>query len=147
MGSAREMRLDENAPPKEGTTAEKWSWEPKDNTLGWVGVYYQYPPNNWGTRPSPYNLNGYKKLTFWAKGEKGGEVINEFKVGGIMGDYSDSDTAGIGPITLTKIWKQYEIELTDRELSQIIGGFAFALNLDGNPNGATFYLDEIRYEE
>jgi hypothetical protein len=63
-----------------------------------------------------------------------------------MGEYSDSDTAGIGPVVLEKTWKQYEIDLKGKDLSYIIGGFCWAGNLDGNPDGAVFYLDEIRYE-
>jgi len=31
-------------------------------------------------------------------------------------------------------------------MSYIIGGLAVTTNLDVNPDGATFYLDEIRYE-
>jgi hypothetical protein len=31
------------------------------------------------------------KLTFWARGEKGGERIEEFKIGEIKGVYSDSE--------------------------------------------------------
>jgi len=63
-----------------------------------------------------------------------------------MGEYSDSDTAGIGPVVLDKEWKKYEIDLSGKDLSYIIGGFALSTNLDVNPDGATFYLDEIRYE-
>lgn len=146
MGATTELKLSENAKPKEGTSSEQFTWTPKDDSLGWVGVYYQYPANNWGKQKSPFNLNGAKKLTFWARGEKGGEVISEFKMGGISGDYMDSDSSGIGPITLTKDWKQYEIDLTNKELSMIIGGFCWAVNRDGNPNGLSFYIDEIRYE-
>ena len=43
-------------------------------------------------------------------------------------------------------WKQYVINLEGKDLSSISGGFAWATNLDVNPDGATFYLDDIRYE-
>jgi hypothetical protein len=109
-------------------------------------MYWQYPANNWGGVDGGFDLSRAKKLTFWARGEKGGERIEEFKVGGIMGEYSDSDTAGIGPVVLDKEWKQYTIDLTGKDLSYIIGGFAWATNLDVNPDGAVFYLDEIKYE-
>ena len=87
-----------------------------------------------------------RKLTFWARGEKGGERIEEFKMGGISGPYPDSATASIGPLILTPEWKQYAIDLVGKDLSHVIGGFAWSANLDNNPNGCTFYLDEIRYE-
>ena len=112
----------------------------------WAGIYWQNPPNNWGTRPGGYDLTGAKKLTFWARGEKGGERIEEFKIGGITGEYADSDVAGIGPVVLTTDWQQFTIDLEGKDLSSISGGFCWATNLDVNPDGATFYLDDIRYE-
>lgn len=122
------------------------------NTSGtrWAGVYWQQPANNWGAIPDAgYNLQGPAKLTLWARGDKGGEVINELKMGGISGgEYIDSDSAGIGPIRLTKEWKKYEIDLRGKDLSYIIGGFCWATNIDVNdPEGIVFYLDEIKYEK
>jgi len=116
------------------------------NGARWTGVYWQYPANNWGATDAGFDLSKAKKVTFWARGDKGGERVEEFKIGGIMGEYSDSDTAGIGPVVLDKEWKKYEIDLSGKDLSYIIGGFALSTNLDVNPDGATFYLDEIRYE-
>lgn len=125
--------------------------EYKDNSkTGWAGIYWQQPASNWGGTPDAgYNLQGAKKLTFWARGEKGGETINEFKVGGISsGEYIDSDTASVGPIQLSKDWKKYEIDLQGKDLSYIIGGFAWATNNEiNNPEGIVFYLDEIKYEK
>ena len=112
----------------------------------WAGIYWQNPANNWGTIDAGYDLSKATKLTFWARGVKGGERIEEFKIGGIMGEYSDSDSAGIGPVILNKEWTQYTIDLKGKDISYIIGGFCWATNIDVNPEGATFYLDEIKYE-
>ncbi len=112
----------------------------------WVGVYWHNPANNWGNRKGGYNLDGATKLTFWAKGEKGGERIEEFKMGGITGDYPDTDTAFIGPVILTPEWKQYTIDLRGKDLSYVSGGFSWSTNVDVNPESCTFYLDDIRYE-
>lgn len=133
--------------PHGGTTAVQIIYTNKA-TQGarWAGIYWQNPPNNWGTRPGGYDLTGAKKLTFWARGEKGGERIEEFKIGGITGEYADSDVAGIGPVVLTTEWQQFTIDLEGKDLSSISGGFCWATNLDVNPDGATFYLDDIRYE-
>jgi hypothetical protein len=113
----------------------------------WAGIYWQNPPNNWGRVDAGYDLSKAVKLTFWARGAKGGEVINEFKVGGLMGEFSDSDTASIGPVVLNKEWTQYTIDLKGKDMSYCIGGFCWATNIDANPpEGITFYLDEIKYE-
>jgi hypothetical protein len=112
----------------------------------WTGIYWQNPANNWGNRPGGYDLTGATKVTFWAKGDKGGERIEEFKIGGMTGEYSDSDLAGIGPVVLTPEWKQYTIDIEGKDLSSITGGFAWAANIDNNPDGLTMYLDDIRYE-
>ncbi|MBN1823956.1 MAG: hypothetical protein JW803_06540 [Endomicrobiales bacterium] len=112
----------------------------------WAGVYWQNPPNNWGNATGGYNLGGAKYLTFWAKGEKGGEKISEFKMGGLTGKNPDSDTAWIGPVKLRKEWRQYKISLRGKNLKYIIGGFCFTVLAVDNPSGCTFYLDEIKYE-
>ncbi|MFC1804792.1 hypothetical protein ACFLZ3_03075 [Candidatus Omnitrophota bacterium] len=112
----------------------------------WVGIYWQNPANNWGAVDAGYDLSQATKLTFWARGEKGGERIEEFKVGGIMGEFSDSDAAGIGPVILNAEWTKYTLDLSGKDLSYIIGGFCWVTNVDVNPEGAVFYLDEIRFE-
>jgi hypothetical protein len=112
----------------------------------WGGVYWLNPANNWGSVDAGFDLSRATKLTFWARGEKGGERIEEFKIGGIMGEYSDSDSATIGPVILNKEWTQYTIDLKGKDMSYIIGGFLWSANIDNNPQGATFYLDEIKYE-
>jgi hypothetical protein len=118
----------------------------KKQGAGWAGIYWQDPANNWGSLKGGFDLTGAQKLTFWTRGDKGGEVISEFKAGGIQGEYSDSTSVSIGPVTLTKEWKQYTIDLKNEDLSLIIGGFCFVLSSMENPDGATFYLDEIVYE-
>ncbi|MBD3271913.1 MAG: hypothetical protein GF384_05195 [Elusimicrobia bacterium] len=113
---------------------------------GWAGIYWQNPANNWGNRKGGFNLNGAQRLTFWARGETGGEFISEFKVGGITGEYPDSDAVAINDIELTRNWKKYEIDLTDADLTYISGGFCWAASLANNPDGFVIYLDDIVYD-
>ncbi|MFT7637737.1 MAG: hypothetical protein ACI9Y8_001515, partial [Candidatus Omnitrophota bacterium] len=96
----------------------------------WAGVYWQSPANNWGSRAGGYDLNGATKLTFWARGANGGERLEEAKMGGMAGEYGDTDLAGIGPVLLSAEWKQFSIDLEFKDLSRIVGGFALAVNLD-----------------
>lgn len=133
--------------PHSGKTCIKVTYRPNvSQGARWAGVQWQYPANNWGEKKGGFDLTGATKLTFWARGENGGERIEEFKIGGISGTYPDSDIASVGPIVLTKEWQEYEIDLSGKDMSYISGGFAWATNLDVNPDGATFYLDDIIYE-
>ncbi len=148
--AAKDLRLDTNWKnlPFSGDTCVRVQYE-NNSATRWAGIYWQQPANNWGTVPNAgYDLQGATKLTFWARGDKGGEIIYEFKMGGLSsGEYIDSDSASIGPIELTDEWKQYEVDLRGRDLSYVIGGFAWATNIDVNdPEGIVFYLDEIKYE-
>lgn len=112
----------------------------------WAGVYWLNPPNNWGSRKGGFNLIGAEKLTFWAKGAQGGEQIQEFTIGGILGNFPDTDTAVLGPVILSSEWKQYTIDLRGKDLSYISGGFAWTTSEDVNPESCVFYLDDIRFE-
>lgn len=113
---------------------------------GWAGAYWLDPANNWGDTKGGFNLTGAKKLVFWARGEKGGEVVT-FKMGGVgMGHtYADSDTATSEPIVLTKDWQEYSIDLTGKDLSHIIGGFCWVGTAKENQSNITFYLSNIYY--
>jgi hypothetical protein len=115
----------------------------------WAGIYWWDPPgSNWAQdKDGEYNLSCATKLTFWARGENSGEKA-EFKVGGLQGKYRDSlqPALSTGPIVLTNEWTQYTIDLTGKDLSHIIGGFVWVTNVDSNPDGATIYLDDIRFE-
>lgn len=112
----------------------------------WAGIYWLSPANNWGSRKGGFNLAGASKITFWAKGEKGGERIEEFTMGGITGDYPDSDSSVIGPVILSNEWRQYTVDLRGKDLSYISGGFAWTTNVEVNPEQCIFYLDLIQYE-
>jgi hypothetical protein len=150
MGDYGDLRLDDSSKekPHAGTTCIKWTYNAKATQgANWTGVFWQAPANNWGNKSGGFDLTGYKRLTFWARGTKGDETINEFKVGGITGEYGDSDAQSIGPVVLTKEWKQYTIDLADKNLSHIIGGFAWAAPRDINPDGFVIYLDDIRFEK
>ncbi len=149
MGDRGDIGLNENwmDNPYSDRTCIKitYSGECSQNA-GWTGIYWQNPANNWGFAKGGFDLTGAKRLSFWARGEKGGEVIAEFKMGGIGGDYPDSDSSSLGPIELTDSWQQYIIDLEGMDLSYISGGFCWVISKIYNPDGCTFYLDEIKYE-
>lgn len=114
----------------------------------WAGVYWQEPPNNWGTDAiyagMGFDLTGYTRLVFWARADA--PVRAEFKVGGIIGQYGDSlRFARAVLVELTPTWREVTIDLKDANLSHVIGGFAWVANWDEAPDGAVIYLDDIRF--
>ena len=129
-----------------GSGANECSYPPP---CKWAGVYWLEPPNNWGTdavwAKRGYNLSGYHSLLFWAKADEPTSI--DFQVGGIDKEYGDSlKDPRVISAKLDSHWREYRIDLGGADLSHIIGGFAWVTNWDTNPNGCTFYLDDIRFE-
>jgi len=131
-------------------TSIRISYQP--GSQGWAGIYFlrtdaQYPQGDWGDEPG-YNLSGATKLTFWARGEQGGERV-EFKAGGVDSPgkpYQDTFEKSLGVVTLSQEWQQFSIDLSGLDLSDVIGAFAWVATKANNPGGLTFYLSEIAYE-
>lgn len=109
------------------------------------------------TNSTGYDLTGAQQVTFWARGAAGGEQI-EFFVGGVGRDpfsgvatqpFPDSmarfPAAGT-EFHLTTNWQQFAINLSGKNLTNIMGGFGWFAEATKNPNGAAFYLDDIAYE-
>jgi hypothetical protein len=129
---------------------------------GWAGTYWTNIADdegaNWGQYPGTDLSNkGFTKITFWARGENGNEVV-EFGSGGIYNTLKDPEvykykdsynkrysTEGKA-VVLSNEWKKYTIDLSDADLSSVIGGFFWAVNWRANPTGVTFYLDDIIFE-
>ncbi|MDD5066267.1 MAG: FlgO family outer membrane protein [bacterium] len=124
----------------------KYSAEKKQGA-GWAGIFWQNPPNNWGGYKGGFNLTGAKKIYFYSRGEKGEEYV-EFKMGGILGKYSDSTPGNkTDAIKLEKTWKLYAIDLEEMDLSYVSGGFCVAFSSLLNPEGCIFYIDEVYYSD
>ncbi len=144
MGNTGAIKMDANwtTNPHSGKACLKVEYSAKDN---WGGVVWQNPANDWGDAPGGFDLSAAKKLTFWARGEKGGESPS-FLFGLIKNDkpYFDSDTAKLEGRKLSKEWQQFTIDLAGLDLSRIKTGFVWTVAAQGEP--VTFYLDDIRYE-
>ena len=150
MGDWGDITLDDASThsPLSGPTCIKITYSAtRSQGKGWAGIYWQYPDSNWGENPEGRNLSGATRLTFWARGNKGGEKA-EFKAGGITGKYPDSiqPLVSADVIDLSIEWQHYTIDLTGKDLSHIIGGFCWVTNKNQNPYGSTIFLDDIRYE-
>lgn len=144
MGNTKAMKLDPGCTtmPHTGTTCVRMDYTEKD---GWGGIVWQNPGNNWGDKRGGYNLTGAIKLTFWARGEKGEEMV-KFGVGLVPHDktFFDTSQSVLDTVRLSSQWKQYSIDLTGKDLTRIVSGFYCTVAGQGQP--VTFYLDDIRFE-
>jgi hypothetical protein len=149
MGDTADIKFDENYKlDPDRPSVIQIGYQPR-GTLLWAGVNWWDPAgSSFGSKDGGYDLSCATKLTFWARGEKGGEIA-EFKVGGIKGTYSDSlqPEKTSGPIILTNQWVQYTMDLRGEDLSHILGGFIWTAQNKENPKGAVIYLDDIRFEQ
>ena len=169
---------DQNAPvtvngsstesPHSGATCIQFTFINSGASTGKSGGWYMLNGQLSGQNPTPMpvfgtvaddgvNLTGATSLTFFARGQTGGENI-QFFVAGVGRDpasgtpktgYVPDSTPRIPPIntlvTLTTNWQLYTIDLTGVDMSYIQGGFAWFADAVNNPNGAVFYVDDIQY--
>ncbi len=130
--------------PMSGKTCVRVRYSARQSRgYGWSGLYWLEPVNNWnvGKIRGGYDLTGAKKLRFYARGEKGGEVV-EFKMGGMTSEVRTTDT-----VELSKNWNLYEISLAEMDLSIVNGGFCLIFTTAENSNACVIYLDEIYYTD
>ncbi|HJQ25997.1 MAG TPA: VCBS repeat-containing protein [Blastocatellia bacterium] len=154
-----------------GATAIRCTFTPGGQNFG--GFVFQNgilpngamaPSPNFGTVPNAgIDLTGATALTFWARGNSGGEIV-DFYMGGVGRNQDgsvvnpcvpgfggpcpapDSTSAVKVTVTLTTEWTQYSINLAGKDLHYVLGGFAWSVDGALNPSGAAFYLDDIQYE-
>lgn len=144
MGNHEGLSMDPGSreSPHSGDTCLKFHYQA---TQDWVGVAWQDPPNNWGGLPGGYDLSGAKQLSFWARGEYGGEMV-DFGVG-LASDaalYPDTVSAQLKGVKLSSDWKRYRISLKGQDLTRVRTPFYFTLV--GRGRSITLYLDDIRFE-
>ena len=124
---------------------------------GWLAEGETAPRLNDGTMDGQgLDLTGADSLTFWARGERGGERVEIFTCGfgydGQWGvptvEYPDScPKRSLGYVDLESEWQEYAIDLTGADMGSITCGFGYVLS--GGDSGVgdhVFYLDDIRFE-
>lgn len=141
--------------PHSGETCIRITYSGEDS-VGWAGIYWLPVPtvrDDWGNVVFGVDLRGALSLTWCARGEEGGEKI-EFFAGGVSDvrcpDTLPKKTSSPVVVTLDTTWVEYEIDLSavpSTQLSHVVGGFGWATNKIRNPDGCTFYVDRVRFEQ
>lgn len=149
MGDYRDLRLDLNWTnhPHTGASCIRFIYTAEGSRYSdMAGVMWQNPANNSGDIDGGVNLSGATQVTFWARGEKGKELIDAFTFGGTMGAYPDSDKTSTSYVRLKKEWTEYQIDISKCDLSYISSFFGWVAARFNNRNGFTIYLDDIVIE-
>jgi hypothetical protein len=137
-------------PPGATGHCHKFTYTPQPAALGglgWGGVYWQYPVNNWGSTAGKRIAPGATRVTFYAAGAAGGESI-DFLVGGISGmTYSDT-LSHATTITLTNTMMPYIVDLTGLTYDAVLGGFGWVIQAPvGSTSPITFTVDSITWDQ
>lgn len=144
MGNSKSLKLTERCDtnPHAGKYCLRVDYTANDN---WSGVAWQNPANDWGDQPGGWNLSEAKRLCFWARGERGDEVIScEFGILAKDKRYHDSGRGKLENLKLTAQWQKFTIDVSKLDMTRIKTGFVFTVAGSGRP--VTFYLDDIQYE-
>lgn len=144
-------------PEKQACIQLKISWD--DAT--WASIAFISGPSKpawWGENKNGrhYNLDSLakKKLVFFARGERGGEVIKA-QIGALSGKpFGDSLAQPIigDELKLPQDWTRYELDLKDvpsDQLKSICNGFGVIVeraSQPGTPTETQFYIDDVYYE-
>ncbi|MBR1836741.1 MAG: hypothetical protein IJ783_05590 [Kiritimatiellae bacterium] len=142
MGNTRALKVDEACAesPFSGSACIRVDYL---DHIGWAGIFWQNPANDWGEKPGGLNLADATTLVFRARGLHGGEKVTFFMGGLKDKPFSDTAEAKLENVVLKKEWTRYRIPLDGLDLSCVKTGFGFTLANDGEP--FAFFLDDIRY--
>lgn len=139
----------------EACLAFEVTWRPPD----WFGVgFFSGPaePPWWGDddRGHGVDLSAYDTLSFWARGERGGEQLR-VEIGTLAGKpHGDSLPAAVGTpwLTLSADWQRFELDLSayrPEQRARVCGGFTVLCARDRQPAGTArtrFWIDTVAYE-
>ncbi len=136
------LKPDDASAPHAGRFSLRCEFDSRDN---FGGVVWQSPVNDWGDVAGGFDLTGARQLSFWARGSRGDEVV-DFALGVLEKEktFADSSRSELKQVHLTNQWKQYTIDLTDKDLSVIKTGFSWSTA--GRAEPVVFYLDQIQVE-
>lgn len=145
MGNENALHVDDawNVDAHSGTTCVRVVYQ---DSIDWVTAAWQHPPYNWGDLPGGYDFSNARKLTFWARGDRGRERV-EFLVGMEQSANAvcrDSLRLSSGVVKLRTKWKKYSIPLEKEDRSRLITPFLF--RIEGQDEPVTFYLDDVQFE-
>ena len=131
--------------PYTGTFCAKMSYNRTREE--WIGVWIQ-GTGDWNRGPGiGEDLTGATKLTFYARGEQGGEIVTfAYGYSDPSGQHGTTDSShGEQTIRLTPAWDEYSFDLSEEPVSYINGLFMVVIDKESNPEEVVIYIDNISY--
>jgi hypothetical protein len=117
----------------------------------WVGVYWVYPANNWGTRAGR-RVEGkrFKEVRLQAASETPDLLIN-FLVGGIKDPLlpNRDRVSAVESVRLGTDWQTIRLDISGQEFDNVIGALAWSLPYPQDWDGdkpVVLYLDDIVWD-
>ena len=106
---------------------------------GWSGIYWTNRDKNTGDLPGA-DLSQHQCVSFWAKGDRGGEVV-ELIAGGVGDEQMRATT---GKFRLSRDWTKYSIPIDDQKRGSVVGCIGIFVIADAMKS-ATILVDDITY--
>ncbi|MEY4545772.1 MAG: hypothetical protein RL685_1967 [Pseudomonadota bacterium] len=148
IGANRRFHLDKTTAAEAHSPPEAWKIE-FESRGGFGGFCWKNKAGNEGELAGDnLSAGGYRRIGFWARGLKGGEVA-EFRAGGlgnIKTRHRDSFDVSAGKIRLGTSWKEYSIFVKDKDLSSVMTPFCVLMYREDNAQDAVVYVDDIEYK-
>lgn len=147
VGAKKRIHWERTEPVAAHSPPDAWKIE-FEKTGDFAGVCWKNKLGNEGEAPGDdLSKARYRRLSFWAKGAAGGEVV-EFRAGGLGNmktRYRDSFDVTAGKIRLSPSWSEYAIYVNDVDLSSVMTPFCALFHREDNPAQTVIYLDDIQY--
>ena len=147
IGANRRFKLSKTEAADAHSAPDAWRIE-FESRGGFGGFCWKNKAGNEGEYAGDdLSAGGYRRIGFWARGAKGGEVA-EFRAGGlgtIKTRHRDSFDVSAGKIKLGTSWKEYFIFVKDKDLSSVMTPFCVLMYREDNAEGAVVYVDDIEY--
>ena len=150
--------------PRSGATCIKCRFESRGTN--WGGWYFMNgvlrkgevePLPNWGALPAgAMDLRGATSLTFYVRGQRGGEIVEFFALGVGRDPFGGTPVVpfpgsarkvSTGRVVLTKDWQKMTLRLQG-DLSRVLGGFGWVTNSPMNVGKSiTFFIDDAAVDK
>jgi hypothetical protein len=133
-----------------GTQGDCYSLTYRVGVKRYAGIFWQHPHNNWGFAPGHQVSPGATRITFFARGHSGGEVLS---VGAGQMDTlprHDSFKLEQKTIGLTTSWTPQEVSFNGANYASagndgVLGAFLITLAAPADDATTVLYLDDIKW--